>query len=160
MSEIILYVQCEEYLRQWIIHASGGITPVRLRKGSPEAFFLEAFLQRKSQKIPDQRPDQDSLAICIPSFRHKPPESFNRLSETSRKAFLRIFRSRFDYQIWNDLCNIESSFSRKDELIAAWMEANGIDDTEKNTLAVTKRLQRLRDRVRAKERMKKSRKKL
>lgn len=158
MSDIILYLECEDYLRQWIVHECGGTVPVRLKKGSPESIFLEMALQNKAVSSGADFRSPSSLAIVIPEFRHKPPQFYNHLSQKSRNALLKILRRRFDLALWSDLMKLTEFFSRKDELIASWAEAHGIEDSEKNILAVTKRLQRLSDRMKAPARMKKSRK--
>lgn len=158
MSDFVIYVDCEDYLKQWIIFTSGGEQPVRLKKGSPESLFLELMLQKRGERTDDLKASDSSLKITLPQFRHKNPETYNYLSQTAREALLRIFRRRFDFEIWSDLCTLKNFFSRKDRVTAAWMEAHGIELTEKNELAVTKRLQRLSERMKASERMKKTRK--
>lgn len=158
MSDFLLYLDCEDYLRQWIVCTNGGNVPVKLKKGSPEAYFLEAMLQKPGDRKPILPSGDNQLCILIPQFRHKPPETYNYLSPTAREAFLRIFRRRFDFEAWKALYNLSNFFARKDLVIASWMEANGIELTDKNELAVTKRIQRLADKFRAAERMKKTRK--
>ena len=158
MSQVILYIPVEQYLRQWVIASNGGSSPVKLKKGSPEAHFLEISLQNKTQSSGLLDYKHDALCILIPEFRHKPAQYYNYLSPTAVSAFIKILRRRFDYAIWKDLMNLTSFLRRQDEVVYAWMEANGIDVTETNYLAVTKRLQRLRDRLAASRRMKNQRK--
>ncbi len=157
MPQILLYIECEDYLRQWIIHESGGQEPVSLKKGSPESLFLEMALQRQPDGQQPIKPTESSLPIIIPEYRHKSPLYYNHLSTKARGALLKIFRSRFDLALWNDLARITHYFTRKDLLIESWMEAHGIEVNDKNTFTVIKRLRRLTDRLRAPARMRRLR---
>lgn len=157
MSDITISIPCDPYLRQWIVCACGGTTPVHFRKGTPEAIFLETFLAKLPAGTIPLKPGPDMLTIALPTFRHKSPLTYCWLSPASTEALLKLLRRRFDLALWTDLATLRNYYRRKDLLIAAWMQSNGIDDTERNTLAVTKRLQRLTARMAARERMRRTR---
>ena len=158
MSDITLSIPCDDYLRQWIVCAGGGTTPVRFKKGSPESIFLETFLAKLPVGVTPAKPGPGMLTIAIPDFRYKSPLTYSWLSPASTEALLKLLRRRFDYALWSDISDLRHYYRRKDLLIAAWMESHGIEDTERNTLAVTKRLQRLTARMSARERMRSRRK--
>lgn len=147
MSDFTLSFQCEEYLRQWCIDDAGGCSPIRLRKNSPESNCLQFCLRPKSKAEPEPEIEGTPLVVYIPSFRLRNPEVYNHITNVGRKAFISILRKRFDDQLWSDLHAIHNFGIRKDELIYAWMEAHGIEISEKNFCAVAKRLQRIRERV-------------
>ena len=159
MSSFLVYIRIEPYLRQWFVHDHDGKTPVELRRGSVESKVLEVYLSpQPKDSVPDSG-GEDTLAIRIPTFRHKPPETYNHLPKYAQAALINCIRNRFDVELWNDLHHFGRIWRRKDELIYAWMENHGIEMTEANWNAIAKRYQRQRDLYLTKERMKKSAKK-
>lgn len=157
MSQFTVSVPCDPYLLQWTRHDNASTGTVRFRKGTPEAIFLEKFIAKPPFGWHPSPPSPGDLTIEIPDYRYKSPESYHYLSPRAAEALLKLLRRRFDLDLWTDLEKLSSYYSRKDLLIAAWMESHGIEDTERNTLAVTKRLQRLTDRIRTRERRRSTR---
>jgi len=157
MSLLLVYVSLPPYLAQWFVHEHGGDEPVKLVRGSVESKILEVFLTKQPEgKRPELR-DEGTVAIRIPEFRYKSPETYNYLPARAMEALRDAIRSRFDVQLWRDLYQFGTLLSgRLDELIYAWMEAHGIDDTETNWAAVSQRFQRLRRSYSARERAKKN----
>ncbi|MDE6717871.1 MAG: hypothetical protein K2J70_06735 [Muribaculaceae bacterium] len=158
MPEITLSIPCEPYLAQWFRHDSGTEEIIELRKNSPESALLRVLLANKNS-IPyiPPIPKGDELKIRIPHFKGMPPEYFNRISPRGEKAFIDLIRQRFDLRLFSDLSPILHAAHRRDELIYAWMEANGIEDSETNWCAVDKRLRRMIDRLQTKIRVRKYR---
>lgn len=181
MPEITLKIPCEAYLAQWYINDSGGATPVKLRKNSPEQHLLRCLLVSKNSAAvmpqPDQRScgmdgqasspggcgeepeDPEVLEIIIPYFKGMSPEIYNHISPRAERIFTDTLRKRFDLRIFEDLAPVINAVDRRDELIWAWMEANGIEETETNWAAVEKRLRRMLDRLKTKIRVREWRKK-
>ena len=157
MSEITVKIPCENYLAQWYVCDSGGVSPVKVRKNSPEQHLLRCILASKSkaQTVDTDIDRTDSaLEIIIPYFKGMPPEIYNYLSPRAKKVFVDTLRKRFDLQLFNDLSPVLNAVERRDELIWAWMEAHGIEHTETNYFAVEKRLKRMIDRLNTKIRVK------
>lgn len=150
MSDITLSFQCEDYLRQWFIHESGGVSPVTLKKNTPESNCLQFSLRSKSDKSLEEVNHDikgEPLIVYIPTFRFKNPKDYNHITASGRKLFISILKKRFDERIWFDLHSIYNFGVRKDDLIYSWMEAHEIEQSEKNFNAIAKRLQRLRQRT-------------
>lgn len=144
MSDICIYIPLEDYIAQWFVHEQGGTVPVRLTRGSVESKLLEVYLtHRPDDLLPDVQ-GEGKLAIAIPSFRNRPPESLNYLPQHALKSLLNIIRDRFDVQLWKDLHSFGKITNRQDELIYAWMEKHGIDLNETNWNTIAKRYQRQR----------------
>lgn len=145
MSDVCVYIELEDYISQWFIHEQGGCTPVRLTRGSVESKLLEVFLKA----LPDDEvPDIDKsgkLAIAIPIFKNRPPESCNYLPKHAVRALQNIIRHRFDVLLWSELHRFGKITKEQKEIIYAWMEKHGIDDEEKNWGVIVKRYQRQRD---------------
>lgn len=157
MPEITLNIPCETYLAQWYVNESGGSSPVKLRKNSPEQHLLRCLLASKSSAgsgKPGMADKASSLCIIIPYFKGMPPEIYNYISPNAEKVFIDTLRKRFDLQLFNDLAPVLHAVDRRDELISAWMEAHGIEPLEKNWFAVEKRLKRMLDRLNTKNRVK------
>ena len=145
MSNICIYIDLDNYLAQWFINSRGGTTPVSLERASVESKILEVFLQKRPENVPPDIDTTGKVAIYIPTFRHRPAETYNFLPKHARSALLVSIRNRFDIELWNDLHHFGAIGSRQDELIYAWMEKHNIEPTEANWNAIAKRYQRQRN---------------
>ena len=145
MPDICLYIPLEDYLAQWFIHEQGGEVPVRLIRGSIESKILETYLDKRPKEMLPDTDREGKLAIVIPAFRHRPPETYNFLPRRAVASLLNIIRNRFDVQLWEDLHHFGKIGKRQDYLIYAFMEKHGIEQSEKNWNAVAKRYQRQRN---------------
>lgn len=165
MSCYCIYLQMPDYLAQWLAAEQGSDFPVKLLKGSAESKFLEFYISKlpKDQQPHMQQPGE--IAIEIPYFRFKPPETYNHLSNRSKKALLKIITDRFDIELWKDIHQFGRLIKEpQDERLYAWMEVKGIECLPKNWDAIAKRYQRMRavylNRQRSKNFYKKNRKKI
>ena len=86
-----------------------------------------------------------------------PPDTYNYISPRAERIFTDLRRRRFDLRIFTDLVPVCEHVHRRDELILEWMELNGIEPEERHWFAVDKRLSRLLDRMKATERVRRSR---
>lgn len=147
MSEQIVYFSCENYLAQWFINESGGVLPVQLRKKSPENFILQFVLCQKSNQYAGEQPLSGNLPVVIPYYHGKDPAVWNAVSPSGRRTFIETIRKRFDVQLWDDMSeSYKFNVSRK-EMLYSWMESHGIELTDTNWEAVSKRLSRMRRRL-------------
>lgn len=144
MDKFCVYIKMDDYLAQWFIHEQGGENPVNLIKGSIESKFLELALAKWPENVTPLPPDPSDVAIVIPFFRTKPPYTYNYLSKRSVNAIIGIIRNRFDVELWKAIHSFGRINEETKEIIYAWMENNGIEDSEKNWNAIAKRYQRLR----------------
>lgn len=155
---ITVSVLLPEYLHQWAVNALDAISvdgrkvvvPV---KNSPLASFLRNFLMHKRQR-PDFNPQDlkhgaipiatQELFIQVPHFPGRDPQYYNYLSPTAEAQLRDLIRSRFDVALFTEFSRFDNVNVRTNEFIHSWLDANGIEQTEKNWLAVDKRLQLLR----------------
>lgn len=156
MSEFYLYFKLDDYLAQWYLNDNGGASPVKLGKGSVESKFLESFLIRRPAQAAPEPAGESNVAIEIPFFRFKPPQTYNYLSKKSRAAFITLIRDRFDVDLWTAVSGIETTGEMKKVVIEAWMESRGIEVSDKNWNAVDKRYMRMKERYQKRERSRKS----
>jgi hypothetical protein len=146
MAEIFyLYVNIDPYLAQWFIHECGGETPVKLIRGSIEYIWLETFLRCTPKDEKPRLANENTLTILLPNFRSKDTRYYNYLSEDAEKIFVSIIRNRFDICMWNELHRFGNLVTRLDGIIYSFMDYHGIEHTETNWNAISKRYQRKRN---------------
>jgi hypothetical protein len=139
-----IYIPLEDYLAQWFIHEHGGNVPVQLIRGSVESKILEVYLTALPEGEKPQCSEDGMVAIAIPNFRNRPPQTYNYLPHRALASLLNVIRNCFDIQLWKDLHQFGHISKRQDELIYAWMEKHGITINETNWNAIAKRYQRQR----------------
>lgn len=142
---MLLYLELEDYLAQWFIHEQGGTVPVHVTRGSVESGLLELYLQTPPADYVPDGPGPGKVAVVLPQFKSKDTRDNFYLPPQARAALKACIRNRFDVVLWQSLHRFSSSFKRQDELIYAFMEKHGIENTAKNWDAVAKRYQRKRD---------------
>ena len=146
MSNICIYLNnVEPYLKQWFIHEHGGEYPVSLVRGSAESNILKLFLTKRPADVLPELDNPDALAIYAPSFKKQDPRVYNYLPHSAKIALHQCIKNRFDVQMWHDLHQFGNVGKQNDELVYAWMDAHGIEQTERNWNAIVKRYQRKRN---------------
>lgn len=145
MSNFLIYLEVEPYLKEWFINEMGGEHPVSLKRGSAECDIVELFLSKlPNGEVPEMK-TPTSLAIFIPSFKRKDPRIYNYLPHSAIIALHQCIKNRFDVQMWHDLHRFGNLGKQNDELVYAWMQVHGIEPTERNWNAIVKRYQRKRN---------------
>ena len=145
MSDFCIHIKLNDYLAQWFINSHGGQNPVRLLKGSIESKVLSLYLTKRP---PTARPvpvSKMNVSIVIPCFRTKPPEYFNYLPHYAYNALVKEIINRFDVDLFSSLHAFGHIGKKQKDLVYAWMEARGIEDSPRNWDAIVKRYQRLRN---------------
>lgn len=130
MAETLIYLELDDYLRDWLINENGN--PVKIRRNSAESDILETFLTTPPAEPITDLPAENKVAIILPSFKNKDPRTYNYLPVRARMALAHTIRVRFRVQLWEELQAFENSDCPITEIIYAWMEKHGIDLTEKN----------------------------
>lgn len=155
---ITVSVSLPEYLAQWSRCRLGGIAENKNdvlvpKKGSPISQFLRNFLRHKKFRPAHGVPEGarsavadgiDKIIIAVPHFPGRDPQYFNYLSPVAEAQLRDLIRSSFDFELFKDFLRFENVNTPINEFILSWIEANGIENSEKNWLAVEKRLQLLR----------------
>ncbi|MCH5347507.1 MAG: hypothetical protein J1E63_10365 [Muribaculaceae bacterium] len=131
-----VYLELEPYLRQWVIHYCGGVTPVSFPKNSIENIHLANGLIKRPGNVGAEVITPDLLEIAIPEFKAKDPATYNYLPKPARFELIRTIRRNFRLDLWSNLHRFGWIGRRRDKLIEAYMIANGIevDDTNTNTI--------------------------
>ena len=137
-----VYLEMDPYLRQWIIHYCGGVIPIRFPKNSIENIHLENGLTKLPAHIKPDVATPTALAIVIPEFKVKSPETYNYFPKSAKYELIKCLRKNFRLDLWNSLHRFGWIGKRRDKLIEAYMEANGIEVNDTNTNAILKIYQR------------------
>lgn len=144
------------YLKQWLIHSTGGSSTVKFPKGSPFNAFLRVFLRKKREREAWIPASEGVLKIVVPKFPGKDPAYDNFLPHKAMKAFIDLIRDNFDAELFRDMSAFDRQCAPKmrQSILLAWMDDHGIETDDRNFCAVTKRLQILRARAFDRERKK------
>lgn len=124
MSQFVIYIKLEKYLSEWLTHSLG--CPVRFPNGSNENAVIRAFIQKTPEdETPEKAPD-DATPIYIPDSKAKPPESYNYMTDSGKKAVREAIMDLFTRNLWNELRPIDNINIGVNTRIAAWCEMHGI----------------------------------
>lgn len=137
MSDLIIYLQLDTYLAQWLNHEHGGGTVV-FPKNSMEYDIIELGLMQPPTFPVGNEPGEGKVPIGVPYFKNKNVRYNNYLPHKSRRALARCIRSRFVVALWKDLYKFGYIGKRKQDLIWTWMETHGIEATETNWNTISK----------------------
>ena len=141
MSQFVLYIKLEKYLSEWLTHSLGD--PVVFPPGSNENAVIRAFIQKVPKGKTPQAAQPGDTAICIPDSKAKPPESYNYMEESGKRAVREAILDLFIRNLWNDLRCLEDTNIGVNTRIAAWCEMHGISLDRVET--VRQRYYRVRD---------------
>lgn len=144
-----------EYLRQWYLNTREKTLPVKLDKNSVESKFLKVYLS----KVPRDYDGTDLLEpfnfeVQIPEFKGMPAQYYCYLSPRFKVLYVNLMKNMFDVALFQSVYESEAMPLQRKDVIAAWMEANGIEITDRNWEAVIKRYNRMLTRYRDRERKK------
>ncbi len=134
----------EPYLKQWFIHEHGGVTPVSLLRNSPERNIIQAFISTKPSGWVAQ-PIENGVPIEVPVIHGLDPEYWCFLPPRACQTLYNCIKSCFDSQLFGELHTIRSKDVLLTDLIYAFMEKHGIEDTETNWNTLAKIYKRKRD---------------
>ena len=125
MSNFVVYIHVEPFVRQWLIHAFGY--PVEFPAQSAENATIRIFLMRQPDNVIPKH-DENDIAVNIPWSKAKDPRTFNYLSKHGRDAVVEVIEDNFKRNMWAELS--QSLFEEKVKVttaVYAWCEKHGID---------------------------------
>lgn len=124
MSQFVIYIKLEKYLSEWLTHSLG--CPVRFPNGSNENSVIRAFTQQPPEgKLPETA-SEGMTPIYIPDSKAKPPDTYNYMTDSGKKAVREAIMDLFTRNLWNELRPIDSINIGVNTRIAAWCEMHGI----------------------------------
>lgn len=159
MENNFIYLDLDSYLRQWLIHEHGGEEPVKMLRGSIENDVIQTYISRKPEGWVPVVTDQ-TVRIVIPRDKRKNPHTWCYLGVRPLQALKALIKQRFDAQFMMEVIRLlNKSRELKMQLIYAFMEKHGIEDTETNYNTLAKICQRKVDDLKRSERAEAARKK-
>ena len=84
MSQFVIYIKLEKYISEWLTHSLGY--PVRFPNGSNENAVIRAFIQQTPKGETPDTAAEGMTPIYIPDSKAKPPESYNYMTDSGKKA--------------------------------------------------------------------------
>ncbi|MDE7159389.1 MAG: hypothetical protein K2O24_00890 [Muribaculaceae bacterium] len=145
---VCIYIDVDNYLRDWLINSYGASDAIAFHKGSAEAATLRAFLRRRTLADAPDLPGPASIAVRLPQSKDRDPATWNVLSGKGRELLLKTIKARFDAELFADVFPCLGA-NTADALISAWMEAHGIEINDTNFQTVLKRFNRRKSRFMA-----------
>ena len=125
MSQFVIYIKLEKYISEWLTHSLGY--PVRFPNGSNENAVIRAFIQQTPKGDTPDTAAEGMTPIYIPDSKAKPPESYNYMTDSGKKAVREAIIDLFTRNLWNELRPIDSIKGvGVNTRIAAWCEMHGI----------------------------------
>lgn len=125
MSQFVIYIKLEKYISEWLTHSLGY--PVRFPNGSNENAVIRAFIQQTPKGETPETAAEGMTPIYIPDSKAKPPESYNYMTDSGKKAVREAIMDLFTRNLWNELRHIDSIKGvGVNTRIAAWCEMHGI----------------------------------
>ena len=124
MSQFVIYIKLEKYLSEWLTHSLG--CPVRIPNGSNENSVIRAFTMQPPEGELPETASEGMTPIYIPDSKAKPPESYNYMTDSGKKAVREAIMDLFTRNLWNELRPIDSINIGVNTRIAAWCEMHGI----------------------------------
>jgi hypothetical protein len=135
----IIYLKMEPYLHQWFVHENDGKEPVSLRRGSPEINIFRAFIAKKPEgwSAEDEK-EEGAVAIAVPQFKMLDPEYWCYLPPMAKQALYNCIKASLDVQLFQELHFVRPQGLMLRDLVYAFMEKHGIEDTETNWNTLSK----------------------
>lgn len=158
MSDFTFSLNLPQWLAQWLTFKCGGVTPIRLPKGSNESLLVQKFSSRKSETDMPDVENPDAVMIEIPENKLKPAHVYCYMSDRAKRLLTQSISEWFNFCLSQDIVRCCFPSKLKKELIEAWMEQNGIEINDTNWSGVEKRFKRLRESMLNSKRVKKHRK--
>jgi hypothetical protein len=141
MSDFVVYLKVNPFIRQWMVHHYGN--PVVFPSGSAENATIRRFLTKHPKDDKPTIGGNDEIAVCIPDSKQKPVITYNYLGKHAREAVVECIEDTFKIQMWKDLNDLHDCGCSILKAIQAWCENNGISIDYDYTIKM--RYQRMRN---------------
>ena len=126
MSQFLLYVPLEPFVKQWLVTAFGD--PVEFPSQSSLNCIIRDCLIKRRADIPPVDKQQGDVAIKIPTSRSKDPQVYNHMSKHGKECVCEGVEDLFKINMWTELSQrfIQRQVKQM-TVVRAWCEEHGID---------------------------------
>lgn len=166
-NQFYLYLTWPRYLAQWYAHrmhelkhfddehlepyqyncdlAHHELEPVETQRGSIERNILEMFLAKQPADCPGRISEHTTIKLVVPNFVHKPAQTYNYLSPKSQTLLESTVRNHLRVEFNKYVRKIDPlHMAPVEEVLEAFMEDNGIENTDTNMQCLKQMWYRLR----------------
>ena len=134
MMKYFIYITVEPYIKQWLEHEfqNNEQTAIAFPRGTAERDILAVFLQKQPEDSVPQKKKEGQIAIELPYDKNRSPETYNYLPPDAEQTLRKCIYQRFRMEVWKELHQFKNCHMLISDIILAWMEKKGIEDTEQN----------------------------
>lgn len=145
MSRYCVYINPPDYLTQWLRNQYWNYETNRVEfpRGSAPRAIMQAFLKSTPVNA-EGEPSGGLLPIEVPTFRGLKESTHNYLPPAGATALISACKRMFQKQLWDELHVFFEHDVLISDIIYAFMERHGIEDTEKNWETIRQMYARLR----------------
>lgn len=134
IMKFFIYISVEPYIKQWLEHnfLNNEQTGIAFPRGTAERDILAVFLDRQPENSIPAKRKEGQIAIELPYDKNRSPETYNYLPPTAEQTLKKCIYMRFRMEVWKELHQFKHCDRLISDIILAWMEKQGIEDTEQN----------------------------
>lgn len=145
MSRFSVFIKAPDYLDQWMRHEYWDEESQRVV--FPRCSAPRAVLQSLLRKPPvgfRQGDTSGLLPVEVPSFKGLNPATFNYLSPSAQSALVSSCKKLFQATLFEELHHLFNHDVQISDIIYAFMERHGIENTERNWETIRQMYSRMR----------------
>lgn len=141
MLKPVIHIPLPAYLRDWLLHKSGGKQPVVPKRNSQIAIILTAYVTRVPKGWEGGGNTDECIGFAVPQIHGKWAKTWCFLPELQVKRIQHMIRDQFRDQMFQtirgQLENKNNKLTKMD-LIYKFMKEHQIEDSERNYFAIDK----------------------
>ena len=132
MSEFVVYVKFEPFIRQWLLHSFPE--PVTFPPQSVANATIRHFVVKQPADQPVPLKEDGDVAIRIPDSKYKRPSVFNYLTCYGHAALKEHINDLFNLDLWNNLSDVATNNLHVMNSIYQYCDDHGISIDYANTI--------------------------
>ena len=146
MSRFSIQVPVPDYLAQWLRHEFWNPDTARVEfpRGSAPRAILQSCLTKTPHGSLECGRVPNGIPIEVPTFKGINPNVYRFLPDRGRKALVSCLKRFFASVVWNELQPLMQHDVQISDVIYAFLDRHGIDDTPQNWETVRQMYYRMR----------------
>ena len=132
MSDFVIYVHLEPFLKQWLLHSFQE--PVSFPAQSVANATIRHFVTRQPADKPVPLKEDGDVAIRIPDSKYKKPSIFNYLTQYGHAALREHINDLFNLDLWANLSDVATNNLHIMNSIYQYCDDHNIDIEYANTI--------------------------
>ena len=146
MSSYNIHLSLPAYLEQWLRHDywNASSERVEFERGSNCHCIMAAFLKQRPISYKESHYD-GQLPVEVPTIKGLRPETHNYLSQEGRSALISAIKRNFKVLLDKELAVFFTQDVSITDIVYAFMEMHGIENTPQNWETIRQMYKRMRD---------------